>query len=781
MQEARLKSPKVCPEPVPKFTGRRGILQEIHQFYTRQSGSRLVYVLHGLGGAGKSQLAFKFAQEAQENNRFSDIFYVDASSQQTAEDDLKLLAPAGSEETANSGLGWLARQKEWLLVFDNADDIQLDISKFFPRGKGNILITTRNPQLSMHGEDFKVSDMDVDDAKDLLLKLVGKKAVDNNKEQLATDIVMELHCFALAVTQPGGYIHARGKLDTYLNLYKTSRDALLNQKEVQGQDQYGFAVYATWALSYKLPSPGGKCLLQICSQLHHQNIPQEIFENASLSNTKLEDPELQIEVAALLAHIGGQNKGWDQMVFDKCAGELQSFSLIGQNLLDNSYSIHPLVQHWSNETTSQIHAQLESLKMCVLAIIGLSISKGNTMEEHQYRHKLVAIDTYVGDTLAFVLYEGGQFKNAIKLQVVVMEARKQHLGEDHSDTLHSMDTLAMSYWRQGQWSDAEDLVVFVLEARKRKLSPSTLYSMNYLASIYLSQGRWHDALALQVVVLAAFKQRLGVEHPDTLSTMNNLAATYNSQHQWKDAEDLQIFVLETRKKQLGENHPETLAITNNLAATYSSQGKHSDAETLKLVVLEAYKRQLGKEHPNTLTIMNNLALNYQNQEQWTDAEPLQLAVLEGWKRQVGAEHPLTLTIMNNLAATYHGLGQWKDAEALQVTVLEARKQHLGGEHPDTLVSMNNLARTYLSQHRFGEAEALEVKVVETYKQLLGEEHPETQISMQSLSRIQQEEKIMSDVDPFLKAGSGKAGGHFRESPSTPGMFFFGDWDYASLP
>ncbi|KAK6993239.1 FabD/lysophospholipase-like protein [Favolaschia claudopus] len=719
---------------------------KIHQFYTRQSGSRLVYVLHGLGGAGKSQLAFKFAQEAQENNRFSDIFYVDASSQQTAEDDLKLLAPAGSEETANSGLGWLARQKEWLLVFDNADDIQLDISKFFPRGKGNILITTRNPQLSMHGEDFKVSDMDVDDAKDLLLKLVGKKAVDNNKEQLATDIVMELHCFALAVTQSGGYIHARGKLDTYLNLYKTSRDALLNQKEVQGQDQYGFAVYATWALSYNLLSPGGKCLLQICSQLHHQNIPQEIFENASLSNTKLEDPELQIEVAALLAHIGGQNKGWDQMVFDKCAGELQSFSLIGQNLLDNSYSIHPLVQHWSNETTSQIHAQLESLKMCVLAIIGLSISKGNTMEEHQYRHKLVATSscdrvemtqfslTFCDDddTLAFVLYEGGQFKNAIKLQVVVMEARKQHLGEDHSDTLHSMDTLAMSYWRQGQWSDAEDLVVFVLEARKRKLSPSTLYSMNYLASIYLSQGRWHDALALQVVVLAAFKQRLGVEHPDTLSTMNNLAATYNSQHQWKDAEDLQIFVLETRKKQLGEDHPETLAITNNLAATYSSQGKHSDAETLKLVVLEAYKRQLGKEHTNTLTIMNNLALNYQNQEQWTDAEPLQLAVLEGWKRQ--------------------------DAEALQVTVLEARKQHLGGEHPDTLVSMNNLARTYLSQHRFGEAEALEVKVVETYKQLLGEEHPETQISMQS-----------------------KAGGHFRESPSTPGMFFFGDWDYASLP
>ncbi|KAK7007347.1 P-loop containing nucleoside triphosphate hydrolase protein, partial [Favolaschia claudopus] len=265
-----------CPLPVHSFTGRQETLQKIHQYFAEAQGTRLVFILHGLGGSGKSQMAFKFVQEAQDKKRFSDVFFIDATSEETADADLKLLAPA-SDNTSEAALSWLAsNHDDWLIVFDNADDVELDIAKFFPPCTfGSILITTRNPQLCIHGVDSPVSNMALDDASKLLLKLAGRKAVEDNKEELATAIVKELHCFALAVSQAGGYINARGDLKSYLALYKSSYDKLLQRNDVQGQSQYNKAVYATWNLSYNKLSSEGKLLLQIFSCLHHQGIGTE--------------------------------------------------------------------------------------------------------------------------------------------------------------------------------------------------------------------------------------------------------------------------------------------------------------------------------------------------------------------------------------------------------------------------------------------------------------------------------------------------------------------------
>jgi hypothetical protein len=59
--------PKRCPPPSRVFTGRRDILSQMHSYFSTNSGKRHVFVLHGLGGAGKSQIAFKFVEECQVN------------------------------------------------------------------------------------------------------------------------------------------------------------------------------------------------------------------------------------------------------------------------------------------------------------------------------------------------------------------------------------------------------------------------------------------------------------------------------------------------------------------------------------------------------------------------------------------------------------------------------------------------------------------------------------------------------------------------------------------
>jgi len=56
---------KRCPPPTPFFTGRKDILSQMHTYFSENFGKRHVFVLHGLGGAGKSQIAFKFVEECE--------------------------------------------------------------------------------------------------------------------------------------------------------------------------------------------------------------------------------------------------------------------------------------------------------------------------------------------------------------------------------------------------------------------------------------------------------------------------------------------------------------------------------------------------------------------------------------------------------------------------------------------------------------------------------------------------------------------------------------------
>jgi hypothetical protein len=53
-----------CPPPSRIFEGRKDILARMHHFFTSKMGRQLIYVLHGLGGAGKTQIALKFINES---------------------------------------------------------------------------------------------------------------------------------------------------------------------------------------------------------------------------------------------------------------------------------------------------------------------------------------------------------------------------------------------------------------------------------------------------------------------------------------------------------------------------------------------------------------------------------------------------------------------------------------------------------------------------------------------------------------------------------------------
>ncbi|KAJ7795887.1 P-loop containing nucleoside triphosphate hydrolase protein [Mycena leptocephala] len=658
----------------------------MHQYFNQDLGEQQIYVLYGLGGAGKTQISLKFIAES---SHFTDRFFLDASTIETIDMGLKTIATTRKiGESSQDTLKWLAAKPEpWLLFFDNADDPKIDLNKFLPKcNHGNIVITSRNPGLRGYGQHSQVSDMYEKEAVDLLLKCASQDTTSTN-EQIAAEIVKALSYFPLAIVQAGAFILESGALDTYLGLYMKNRAQLLSERPAQTHDNYSWTVYTTWQMSFdKLTQPAAM-FLQLCSFLHREGISEEIFSRAVTYRFRSSGPskeELQ-KPLEFLSYLLTPTGEWDPLSFLKLTNEIKAYSLIAFDPGRKLFSIHPLVHAWGRT----IIANQELYHSIMGAILGMAIAE---IPVHNIQLGSLRLLPHAESVLqvnrefspdfrsqyGLVYNQAGKYTEAEDLRMAVLDKQQQLLGEDHLDTLLAMNDLAVTYWKLQEFKKAEKLQAVVLEKRKQFLEKQ--------------------------------KQLMGDNHPDTLLNMGNLAVSYQNLGEFKKAEELQVVVLKKRKQLLGDDHPDTLLAMGHLAATYRQLEEFMKAEELEVVVLDKRKQLLGDDHPDTLITMGNLATTYHNSKQFTKAEGLEIIVLE--KRKL-------------FLATYKQLKEFTKTEELEVIVLKKWKQFLGDDHPDTVRAMGNLANTYRHLKQFKNAEEIELIVLEKQRQLLGDDHPDS--------------------------------------------------------
>ncbi|KAJ7733385.1 hypothetical protein DFH07DRAFT_780606 [Mycena maculata] len=732
---------KGCPFPSPIFHGRRKVLDPMHTYFGENLGSRHVYVLYGLGGAGKTQTALKFVEE-------SSVFHQYQYTKHHRYDPTMQFIPGCTH--------------------------------------GNILITTRNPELCLHapGPDsqHRLSEMEEADAMELLLRSSQNESTSENM-RVACGIVQALHKSPLAVVQAGAFIHKHQCLKDYLDLYKTNKSRLLKEQPTQTHDDY----------AWTLQPVGPTCSATVAALffLHHEGITESMFSLAVLYDGIVlgelaPTAEDLSDSQKFLAQFLTSSRTWDHLSFTKVITEIHGSSLMEPDSHKETYSIHPLVQDWTQINLTDSHCDRKCIVALIgMALIGMSVPLGNQLDHHQFRIQLlphldsllsnpiaeendlkfqftfgrvyqvqgrlveaqpllskhaVKARRQLGDdhpeSLTAILLLAGVISEAAELQVMVLEKRKQLLGPDHPDTLCAMGNLAVSYSDLGQWKGAADLQVVVFEKIRQLVGEGhlyTLHTMGNLATSYRHLGQTQEAEELEVVVLEKRKQLIGEEHPDTLLAMGNLAASYRDMGQSKEAEDLETVVLEMRKCLLGEDHSRTLVAMANLACSYRDMGRSQEAVNLETIVLEKRKQLLGEDHPHTLLAMGNLAASYKAVGGLQEAVGFETIVLEKRKQLLGEGHPHTLLAMGNLAVSYKALGRLQEAVDLETIVLEKRKRLLSESHPHTLLAMGNLAASYKALGRLQEAVDLKTIVLEKRKQLLGAEHPHTLLAMHNLA------------------------------------------------
>ncbi|KAF8991676.1 P-loop containing nucleoside triphosphate hydrolase protein [Cyathus striatus] len=210
----------IPPSATQNFTGQDEYLERLHNHFDKNDAlGRKMFLLYGMGGIGKTQICLKFKDEVSDYYHF--IFWIDATSKDTIEQSIKDIHKInvkiiGSETSysATKILQWISTlQKEWLIIFDNADGSPELIEKYLPPSgnRGNILITSRNSEhkrIVSPMNSMEVSEMSKETAIELLLKASGLNETSQKYYKVAEQICTKFYFLPLAIDQAGAYISA---------------------------------------------------------------------------------------------------------------------------------------------------------------------------------------------------------------------------------------------------------------------------------------------------------------------------------------------------------------------------------------------------------------------------------------------------------------------------------------------------------------------------------------------------------------------------------------------
>ncbi|SPO04432.1 related to ankyrin 3 [Cephalotrichum gorgonifer] len=648
-----------------------------------RSPNRKIFVLHGLGGVGKTQLAIDFAR--RHKSKFTSVFWLDGRSEDRLRASLAGCASripglschhneAQSKDDIDVAVAqvmdWLAHPEntDWLLIFDNVDqDYEqgggtgtYDPRRYLPGDHGSILVTTRLLRLAQLGDSRKLVKVDLALGRAILERWYGG---DLGPE---CDPLLELlDGLPLALAQAASYIREMGiDIATYMEIYNKQWNELMSARGESGQplsDYEQGSIATTWAVSFReieSRSSDASNLLRLWACLDNKGMWHGLLAEAA-ANEPTEDP------------LPGWVKDMGRKIirFLEAIGLLLRYSMIEiQEGLKDTYSMHPVVHRWVSYLDDD--QRKDKSARLALMIVALSVPSEDTRRYWILQRKLLPHAERSAGWIRKV------YTNAL------------YTGDQRA--LLSIYSLGDLYGNQGRFRDAQEMYELAVEGMEKAFGYDHSLSMNVgnihnLGLLYLEQGKLQDAEDMFNRVLKFQEKEFGHDHESTLGTAGNLALTYCFQGKLKEAEEIQGRVLGGFEKALGHDHASTLRAAHGLGIIYQKLGKLEEAKKMFERALEGMEKVLGHDHTSTLRTVHNLGVFYSNQGKSKEAEEMFERALDGHLKALGPDHPSSIRAIRHMERLRRTQGGSKS------TTEETKKRKRPGDEQLESAESSNLA------------------------------------------------------------------------------------------
>ncbi|MFI9251314.1 tetratricopeptide repeat protein [Streptomyces sp. NPDC053069] len=623
-----------------------------------------IHVVHGMGGCGKTALAYwLFTEAVREHSRVG--FWVNASERMSLRAGMLAvagdrgassgeLAAAAAGQRAPADLTWyyLGHSAEpWLLVLDNADDptILEDGAWLRASGQGTVLVTTRHATSPLwhapgtHRHSLSV--LPLDDAAQVLCDL----APEAGDLRSARKVAARLDGLPLALTLAGSHLSRQllesWSMDEYARKLDEESTAIVDR----GASGYGgiqsrHLVGRTWQLSLDALArqglPEATTVLRLLSFLAADPVPLSLLTplaRAEIAVAGLE-PELapeRLEAAlrGLLDHSLVELVETDGVRCVKAHGVL----------LD---SVASGVSHGQRRVLGEVAVQLleealpERGTQTPLARRSLALlaPHGSRLLETAPEERSAAL----GVRLVRQVYETADYGVAMVLSRAVADRAGALLGEDHPVALDARDVVGRALFRMGHYEESE---------------------------------------AVHRQVLARREALLGPDHPDTLRSCAGLHRPLDLLDRDEEAEHWLRRAIEGMRRVLGEDSSETLYTWTSLPEVLSQLGKERECDAELALLIPACERALPADHPTLVMARQMQAYALWQFGRFTEAEPVARRVLEDRMRILGPDNRFTFAARGLLAEIVYALGHRGEAMDLMSRVVEDHERVLGPEHP----------------------------------------------------------------------------------------------------
>ncbi|OJJ48680.1 hypothetical protein ASPZODRAFT_140947 [Penicilliopsis zonata CBS 506.65] len=694
-----------------QFVGRSAELDTLKQKLFVNKDCQKV-ALSGLGGIGKTQVALQFAFSVMENYPEFSIFWVQSLSMETFEQGCMGIARAlgiGQGQQNTEDVKVLVRQRlsaktagKWLLIVDNADDLDLLCGRHQEEGllaflpvsdDGLTIFTTRHGGVAQHlagGDVIEMGKMTRQEAVDLLDKSLVRKSPSYNPE-IVTNLLSELEYLPLAITQAAAYINTnKSSISEYLRLWqKTEQDAIaIMSTDFGDKTRYQNltnAVAKTWMVTFnKIVEQDSLAadVLAFISCIEWRAIPYSILPTTH--------PE-----ARLMGAIG----------------TLCSYSFLERRedgtTLDMHRLVHLATRLWVSQSGHEAERRIAALKHLSEVFPSNDYTNREIWRVYLPHAARLASDGQCQDgkekselcrKIGQCLYTDGRMKDAVLWLQKSCEWADQNLAQDNLHQLYLQHLLAVAYHANGQVKKAVKLLECVVTIHTKVLKenhPSRLASQHELARVYLANGQVKKAIKLLEHVVAIHIKVLKEDHPSRLASQHELAAAYEANGQVKEAVELLEHVVMIEAKVLTEDHPNRLASQHELAIAYQANGQVKEAVKILEHIVTIEVQRLTEDHPNRLASQHMLAMAYQDNGQVEEAVKL-------------LEHVVMI-----------------EAKAVKLLgdVVTIEAEVLAEDHPDRLASQYVLAVAYQDNGQVKEAIELLEHVVAIEAKVLAEDHP----------------------------------------------------------